>query len=290
MDLAGRNCIVTGATSGIGQATAVALAARGASLGLLCRDLGKGERTLERIRTQTDNGEIRLFRADLESQAQVRAVAAEILDAFPRIHLLLNNAGVVNLHYSETVDGIETVFAVNHLACFLLTQLLLERLRESAPARIVNVASHAHKFVGQIDFEDPGHREKYASMRVYGLSKLANILFTRELARRLAGSGVTANSLHPGAVATGLGANNGGWAKALTRTLGLFFNSPEKGAATSLFVATAPELEGVTGRYFARCRETSTSAAGQDDDAAARLWELSEELTGLAPSRASTPK
>ena len=285
-DLEGKACIVTGATSGIGEVTARVLAARGAKVGLLCRDLEKGKRTQKEIRSQTGNDSVQVFRADLASKAQIRTVAAEILEAFPRIDLLVNNAGVVNLRYSETEDGIETVFAVNHLGYFLLTQLLLDRLRESAPARIVNVASHAHKFAKGIQFDDLGHREKYASMRVYGHSKLANILFTRELARRLSGTGVTVNAVHPGAVATGLGNNNGFWARALTGALGIFFNSPEKGAATTLFVATAPELEGVTGRYYMRCREVSVSKAAEDDAAAARLWEVSEKMT--SPDRAET--
>ena len=283
MDLEGRNCIVTGATSGIGEATAHTLAAQGARVGILCRDPAKGERTLERIRTETGNENLQLFRADLGSQAQVRAAAAQMLDAFDRIHLLVNNAGLVNWSYSETEDGIETVWAVNHLGYFLLTRLLLDRLRESAPARIVNVASDAHKFVGGIDFDDIGHRENFRSMRVYGHSKLANILFTRELARRLEGTGVTVNAVHPGAVATGLGQNNGGWARALTGFLGVFFKNSEQGAATSLHVATSPELEGVSGRYFAKSRETKISKAAADDAAAERLWLLSENMTGLDP-------
>ena len=259
----------------------MALAARGARVGMMGRDPLKGERCLEAIRAATGNASLHLFCADLASQAEVRRVAGEILEAFPRIHLLINNAGVVNLRHSETVDGIEMVFAVNHLASFLLTNLLLDRLRESAPARIVNVSSHAHKFVKGVDFADPGRRKNYAAMRVYGQSKLANLLFGHELSRRLAGSGVTVNSVHPGAVATGLGANNGSISRALIGLLGLFFNSPARGAATSLYAATSPDLEGVTGRYFARCRETSPSAAGRDDAAARRLWELSEEMIGL---------
>jgi len=281
MDLEGRTCIVSGATSGIGEATAKALAARGARVGLMCRDPEKGERSLDAIRKATGNAELRLFCADLASQAQVRGVAGEMLEAFAEIHVLVNNAAVVNLRHSETVDGIETVFAVNHLAAFLLTNFLLGRLRESAPARIVNVSSHAHKFVGGVDFADPGRSQNYAAMRVYGQSKLANLLFGHELARRLAGSGVTVNSVHPGAVATGLGANNGLASRALIGMLGLFFNGPERGAATSLYVATSPELEGLSGRYFARCRETSPSAAARDDEAARRLWELSEAMTGF---------
>jgi len=287
MDLEGRTCVVTGATSGIGHATAHALAARGATVGLLCRDPDKGQRTLDGIRARTGNDSLHLFRADLSSQAEIRTVAPQILAAFDRIHLLVNNAAVVNLGRTETVDGIETTFAVNHLAYFLLTHLLLDRLRQSAPSRIVNVASDAHKFVRGIQFDDLQHRRKYGSMRVYGHSKLANILFTRELARRLAGSGVTVNAVHPGAVSTGLGTNNGVLSKALVRVAGLFFQRPENGAATSLFVATAPELEGVTGRYYASCKALDPSTAGRDDTAAARLWTISEEMTGLVSASAS---
>lgn len=253
-------------------------------MGLLCRNPEKGRQTLTEIREGTGNDSLTLFCADLASQREIRDVATEILGTYERIELLVNNAGVVNFRYEETVDGIEVVFAVNHLAYFLLTHLLLERIRESAPARIVNVSSHAHKFVKGIRFDDPHHRDKYASMRVYGHSKLANILFTRELAQRLEGTGVTVNAVHPGAVRTGLGANNGAWSKLLTGTLGLFFNSPEQGAATSLYVATAPELEATSGRYYARCREVAPSRSAQDKDASSRLWTLSEEMTGLAGS------
>ncbi len=283
MDLEGQNCIVTGATSGIGEATALTLAAQGARVGILCRDPAKGQQTLEKIRTETGNENLQLFQADLGSQAQIRTAAAEMLDAFDRIHLLVNNAGLVNWSYSETEDGIETVWAVNHLGYFLLTRLLLDRLRESAPARIVNVASDAHKFVGGIEFDDIGHRENFRSMRVYGHSKLANILFTRELSRRLEGTGVTVNAVHPGAVATGLGHNNGGWARALTGFLGVFFKNADQGAATSLHVATSPRLDGVSGRYFAKSREARISKAAADDAVAERLWRLSEGMTGLDP-------
>jgi len=277
---------VTGATSGIGAATARALAARGATVGIVCRDLARGEATLAEIRKASPGADLRLFRADLSSQAQIRSVAAEILAAYPRIHVLVNNAGVVNLQRSTTVDGIESVFAVNHLAYFLLTRLLLDRLIESAPARIVNVASHAHRFVRGMRFDDLGWEKDYAAMNVYGHSKLANVLFTQELARRLQGTGVTVNAVHPGAVATGLGQNNGWWAQLLTKALGVFFSSPEQGAATSIWAATAPELEGVSGRYFARSREAKTSKAASDAEAAVRLWRISEEMTGPAATAA----
>jgi NAD(P)-dependent dehydrogenase (short-subunit alcohol dehydrogenase family) len=223
--------------------------------------------------------DVALIVADLSVQAEVRRAAAEFLAGGRPLHVLINNAGVVNLRRTVTADGLETTFAVNHLAYFLLTALLLEPLRASAPARIVNVSSDAHKF-GRLDFDDLQNERRYRVMRVYGQSKLANILFTAELARRLAGSGVTVNSLHPGAVATGLGTNNGGWARRLIALLRPFFRSPDDGAATSLYLASSPAVAGVTGRYFVRCREKRPSAAAQDLAAAQRLWSVSEALTG----------
>ena len=277
----GKICIVTGATSGIGRSTALGLARSGATLALVCRDPARAEAVVRAIRDETGSTAVEVFLADLASQAAIRRVADALLECHPRIHLLVNNAGVVNLQRRVTEDGIEEVFAVNHLAYFLLTHLLLPRLRESAPARIVNVASDAHKFVNGINFDDVGFSDGYKSMRVYGHSKLANLLFTFELARRLDGVGVTANCVHPGAVATGLGKNNGTIANVLIRTLAPFFRTPDKGAATTLHVATSPALEGVTGRYFANCRETRSSPASHDRDAAQRLWDLSANLTGL---------
>jgi retinol dehydrogenase-12 len=286
--LRGKVCVVTGATSGIGRATAEALSAMGAELGIVCRDLERGEALRAELVSKPGASPVRLFEADLAVQSEVRRAAAEIRAAYPRIHVLLNNAGVVQLQYSETADGIETVFAVNHLAYFLLTMLLLDRLRESAPARIVNVASHAHKFVKGISFDDLGHRATYGWTRVYGQSKLANILFTRELAHRLEGSGVTVNALHPGAVATGLGKNNGAFARILVGLLAPFFRTPESGAATSIHLASSPAVEGVSGRYFAKCREAKPSPAARDDAAALRLWDVSARLTGLDAPAATT--
>lgn len=273
----GRVCLITGATSGIGRATALALGAMGAEVVLLCRDAAKGEATAAAVRA-AGAPRVDLLLADLARQAEVRRAAAEFLASARPLHVLINNAGVVNVRRSVTPDGIETTFAVNHLAYFLLTTLLLERLRASAPARIVNVASEAHK-LGALDFDDLQNTRRYRVMKVYGQSKLANILFTSELARRLEGSGVTANSLHPGAVATGLGTNNGGWARRLIRLLRPFFRTPDDGAATSIHLATAPQLAAVSGRYFANCREKTPSRAARDAAAARRLWAVSEQLT-----------
>jgi retinol dehydrogenase-12 len=278
-----KTVLITGATSGIGRATALGVARQGATVVVLCRDRAKGEALLSELRA-AGAAEVDLIVADLAVQAEVRRAAAEFLASGRPLHVLVNNAGVVNLERSVTPDGLETTFAVNHLAYFLFTLLLLDRLRESAPARIVNVSSDAHK-LGPLDFDDLQSERRYSVMRVYGRSKLANILFTAELARRLAGSGVTVNSLHPGAVATGLGKNNGGWAKALIALLKPFFRSPDDGAATSLFLATSPAVEGVSGRYFVKCRERTPSAAAQDAAAAARLWTVSEQLVGQSAAR-----
>lgn len=277
--LDGKVGVVTGATSGIGQETAVALAGMGMRLAIVCRNPARGDATVAAIRERTGSTAVTLHRADLGVQADIRRVADELLAACPRIDLLVNNAGIVNLRHETTADGIESVFATNHLAYFLLTLLLLPRLRESAPSRIVNVASDAHR-IGRIDFDDLGHARRYKSMRVYGSSKLANILFTYELARRLTGSGVTVNCVHPGAVATQLGQNNGRVATMLTRMLAPFFRTPVQGAATSIRLAIDPTLADVSGRYFANEREKRSSRASYDEAVARRLWDVSAELTG----------
>jgi NAD(P)-dependent dehydrogenase (short-subunit alcohol dehydrogenase family) len=276
----GKTVLITGATSGIGRSTARELARQGATLFLVCRDPKRGEQTIAEIGDATGNRDLHLLVGDLASQADVRRLAGEFLATGRPLHVLLNNAGVVNLKHELTCDGIETVFAVNHLAYFLLTLLLLDRLKESAPSRIVNVASDAHKF-GKMDFDDLGGERGYRWMRSYGQSKLANILFTRELARRLAGSGVTVNCLHPGAVATGLGKNNGAWAQRLINFLGVFFRNPDRGAETSVHLAASPAVEGVSGKYFYNCKEHRPSAAAANDDDARRLWQVSAEMTGM---------
>jgi len=203
------------------------------------------------------------------------------LARYPQIQVLVNNAGVINRKRETTVDGIETVFAVNHLAYFLLTHLLLERLTISGSARIVNVASDAHRW-GNLDFDDLQNARKYRPFPVYGQSKLCNILFTRELARWVAGTGVTVNCLHPGGVATGLGWNNGWWAVLIAKSLRPFFRTPEQGADTAIYLATSPEVEAVNGKYFYNRREIQPSPAAQDDAAAKQLWRISAELTGVA--------
>jgi NAD(P)-dependent dehydrogenase (short-subunit alcohol dehydrogenase family) len=280
--LEGRTCLVTGASSGIGEETALALARLGARVVLVCRSRERGERSRAAIAQRSGNDAVDLVLGDLASLAEVRQLAAELLATCPAIQVLVNNAAVVNLRRTTTVDGLESTFAVNHLAHFLLTNLLLDRIRESAPARIVNVASNGHK-LGKLDFDDLQSERDYRCMRVYGVSKLANVLFSYELARRLQGTGVTANCLHPGAVATRLSHNNGAIAVIVTALLKPFFLSPARGAATSIHLAAADEVEGVSGKYFVRRREVPSSPASYDEAVARRLWEESCRLTGLEP-------
>jgi len=273
-----RVCVVTGATSGIGEEIALGLARAGARVAVVGRRRERGEATLARIRRELPGAALELLLADLSVQAEVRRLARELLERFGAIHVLVNNAGIVNLRRELTADGLEATFAVNHLGYFLLTTLLVDRLRASAPARVVNVASDAHKF-GRLDLTDLQNERSYRSMRVYGQSKGANLLFTQELARRLAGSGVSVNALHPGAVATRLAHQNGTFARVLTRVLSPFFRSPAQGADTAVWLATAPELEGVSGRYFSSRRELEPAAHARDPETARLLFEESERLT-----------
>jgi NAD(P)-dependent dehydrogenase (short-subunit alcohol dehydrogenase family) len=277
----GKTVVVTGATSGIGRATAVGLARLDSRLILVGRDAGRAQETVAEIRAATGRADVEMLRGDFARQAEVRRVAGEILARTDAIHVLVNNAGVTMLKRTTTPDGFETTFAVNHLAYFLLTGLLLPRLLAAAPgARVVNVASDAHRW-GALDFDDLQNEREYKGLKVYGQSKTANILFTRELAQRLEGRGVAVNAVHPGAVATRLGRGSGPVLDLLQRALGLFMKSPERGAETSLHVATAPDLEGVSGRYFADRREKQPQPHAADPALARRLWDVSEELTGL---------
>ncbi len=276
----GRTCMITGASSGIGRETATALAQLGAKLFLVCRDRARGAETAAEIRSKTGSQDITVLLADLSSQQSIRQLAAEFLKTGEPLHVLVNNAGVVNLTRTLTVDGFEMVFALNHLAYFLLTNLLLDRLGTSAPARIINVASHAHRWAA-VDFDNLQGERSFRAMRIYGQSKSANILFTYELARRLQGTGVTANCLHPGAVATGLGKNNGAWARTIIGILRPFFRTPAQGARTSIYLASSPDVTATTGKYFVDCRPARSSNASYDEAAARRLWKISAELTGI---------
>ena len=279
--LDGRICLVTGATSGIGLETAAGLAALGAQVVMVGRDRERGEQARKAVIERTGSRRVDLLLADLSSLAGVRGLAEEFLATHPALHVLVNNAGTVELSRTTTVDGFEKTFAVNHLSYFLLTNLLLPRLRASAPSRIVNVASEAHRF-GKLDLGDLQSEKSYQVMRVYGTSKLLNILFTITLAGKLAGSGVTANCLHPGAVSTRLGTNNGVWARLLIGLLRPFFLTPEQGAANSIFVAASDQLEGVSGKYFVKQRAVSPSRRSQRPELARRVWARSSELVGLS--------
>lgn len=281
MTMQGKVTMVTGATSGIGEASAKALAEQGAEVFIVCRNRQKGEALLAQLSTAAGQ-QHQLLVGDLSRKADIRRVAEEFLQTGKPLHLLLNNAGVVNTSRQLTADGVEETFAVNHLAYFLLTELLRQRIIDSAPARIVSVASEAHNFCKAVNFDDLGFEQGYKTFTVYGHSKLCNILWTRELARQLEGTGVTANCVHPGAVRTGLGTQNGWFGKLLTKLVGPFFRSPAQGAATSLHVATSPQLEGVSGKYFSDKKEKTPKPWAQDDQAAQRLWEVSAAMVDLA--------
>jgi NAD(P)-dependent dehydrogenase (short-subunit alcohol dehydrogenase family) len=287
-DMQGKTVVVTGANSGIGFETAAALASMGARVLVTARNADKGRAAVAAI-MQRLHGEaqVQLVVFDLADLASVRRGAVEILEQAPRLDVLINNAGLVLSERAETVDGYETTFATNHLGPFLLTNLLLDRIRGSAPARVVNVASTAHNAARKgMPFEDLQSTARYRGMRVYGQSKLANMLFTLELARRCEGSGVTANSLHPGTVRSGYGA--GGDARGFLafgiKIASPFFLSSAKGARTSVYLASSPEVEGVTGEYFAKCKPKKPRRWAQDAEAARRLWQVSEEMVGLAPA------
>jgi NAD(P)-dependent dehydrogenase (short-subunit alcohol dehydrogenase family) len=287
-DMQGKTVVVTGGNSGIGFETAAALAAMGARVVVTARNADKGRAAVAAIAQRAGgDAQVQLVVFDLADLSSVRRGAAEILEQAPRLDVLVNNAGLVLSERAETVDGFEATLATNHLGPFLLTNLLLERIRVSAPARIVNVASTAHNAARKgMSFDDLQSEKKYATMRVYGQSKLANILFTLELARRLEGSGVTANSLHPGTVRTGYGAD--GDARGLLafgiKISAPFFLSPAKGARTSVYLASDPEVAKVSGQYFVKCKAKQPKRWARDPDAARRLWQVSEELVGLAPA------
>ncbi|HEX2078904.1 MAG TPA: SDR family oxidoreductase [Longimicrobium sp.] len=274
----GRVCVVTGATSGgIGQATAAELVRRGATVVLVARSRERAERTREAVMQAGGRDRVSVVLADLSVQAQVREAAAEILERWPAVHVLVNNAAVYTPRRQETPDGIELQLAVNHLAPFLLTNLLLDGLRAGAPARVVTVSSGAHRYA-RLRWDDLGMRGRYHGLLQYSNTKLCNVLFTRELARRVPAAAVIANTMHPGVVGTDLLFN--GWAP--LRLLKPFIRTPEQGARTAVHLAAAPEVAGVTGAYFHDERETRPSAAAMDDDAARRLWEISGALTRLA--------
>ena len=284
----GKVCLVTGTSAGIGKATAIGLAKLDAILIAVMRDSDKGRKALAEIKAKSgkDDSSVIYLAADLASQKSVRDLAKAVNDRFPRVDVLLNNAGVSEMRKSVTPEGIETTFAVNVLAPFLLTNLLLEKLKASAPSRIVNVSSAAAN--GQtIDFENLQGEKKFRMMGNYGQSKLALNLITVEFSRRLTGTGVTANFLHPGVIRTDLGSQRlNPVMKAIAKLVKLFMASPETGARTSIYLASSPEVQGITGKYFADCREQQANPLSYDEETAKRLWTVCERLTGVSlPSK-----
>jgi NAD(P)-dependent dehydrogenase (short-subunit alcohol dehydrogenase family) len=278
--MGGKTVLITGGTSGIGKAAALALAAMGANVVVVGRSPERGERALEEIKAQSRNESVELMVADLSAQAEVRRLAEEFLESHDRLDVLVNNAGLVQSRRTETPDGIETTLAINHLAPFLLTNLLLERLQQSAPSRVTTVTSEAQRW-GNMDFEDMQSRHKYRGFPVYGMTKLANIMFTFELAERLKGSGVSANCLHPGSVGTNFGKNNRGPMALFFRAAKPFMRSPERGADTLIWLASSPDVDGVRGKYFFDRKEIEAKEVAYDPVVRRRLWEISEDLTGL---------
>jgi retinol dehydrogenase-12 len=278
LEMSGKHVMVTGCTAGLGRASAIAIAEMGASMALVCRDQAKGESLLREIESRTQRKDHTLHVGDLGSQKDIRAIADSFLSSDRPLHVLFNNAGVIMQRHSITEDGFETTFGVNHVGYFLLTLLLMERLRTSAPARIVNTASDAHKFAGgRLDFDNLKGEKKFGVMNSYGGSKLANILFTRELASRIDGSGVTANAFHPGMVGSDFAKNNGAIARVSMTLLRPFARSPLKGAETGIYLSTSPEVEGRSGGYYYDCRPLEPAEAARNADDAQRLWQLSEK-------------
>jgi NAD(P)-dependent dehydrogenase (short-subunit alcohol dehydrogenase family) len=276
----GRVIVITGATSGIGQVAAERLAGMGARLVLVARDKVRGQATLARLRERAPRASHSIHYADLSRLVEMKRVAAEIAAAESRIDVLINNAGAMFGSRQVTEDGLERTFALNHMSYVVLTHGLRERLLASAPARVVNTSSNAHTR-GRLDFDDLQSAHGYRGFKVYGRSKLCNVLYTRELARRWAGTGVTANSLHPGFVATRFADESGGLFSYVVRVAKLFAISPEKGADTIVYLASSPEVARVSGGYFYKCRPATPSKEAQDDAAARRLWLESARLGGL---------
>lgn len=279
--LDGKTILITGGTSGIGMESAIDLAAAGAQVVVTGRNRAKGERVIQEIRSRSGSEKVELLVGDFESQKATRQLAADFLTRYPKLHVLVNNAGTVYAQRELTEDGIEKTFAVNHLGSFLFTNLLLDRILESAPARIVNVSSVGHKRA-TLDFDDLSFgRGGYTTMKGYNRSKLGNVLFTKELARRLAGKGVTVNALHPGAVATNIWSHAPAAARPILALMKLFFLTPKQGSETITWLAASPDVEGMTGKYFVSCKEAVPSALSEDAGIARKLWDVSAQLTGM---------
>jgi NAD(P)-dependent dehydrogenase (short-subunit alcohol dehydrogenase family) len=279
--MSGKTVVITGATGGIGKATAIGLAQMGAQVAITGRDPLRAEQAATDIRTESGNPAVAAFAADLSVQSQVRHLAGELLDRYPRIDVLINNVGGFWATRRVTIDGAEHTFAVNHLAPFLLTSLLLDRLKQSAPARVVTVSS-INQAMGKINFDDLHGELKYSGQKAYDQSKLANVLFTYELARRLEGTGVTATVLHPGSARTAFACEDPSLMYRIVFPLARpFLKTAEQGAVTSIYLASCPELEGTTGQYFSNCQPKRTNKCSYDSELAARLWQVSAQLVGL---------
>ena len=270
--MVGKTCLITGANSGIGFETAKGLAVLGADLILVCRDRQRGEDARNKIIQETGNDRVDLLIADMSLMASVRELAEKVNNNYPQLHVLINNAGVMLSKRELTSEGFEVQYAVHHLGPFLLTHLLLDKLKTSSPARIINVTSKMHT-MNSIDFDNLQAEKKFGPFKTYAASKLANIMFTYSLAERLKGSGVTVNCLHPGVIASNIGSTPG--------FIKVFMKSPEKGAVTSIYLATAPELEVMNGKYFMDKKVHATSKDSYDNEVAKKLWQISQEQTGL---------
>lgn len=277
----GKTVLITGANQGIGKASAIALASMGAKVTIVARSAEKGRAAVDEIRARSGRDDVELLLGDLSVIAETRRVAREFAAKHERLDVLLNNAGVLATSRRVTVDGLEHTFATNHMGYFVLTCELLELLKKSAPARVVSVSSRAHHR-GAMHWDDLQLERGWSSWGAYGQSKLANILFTRELARRLEGTGVTANCLHPGVIASGFGSTDGGFMRLLMKLASPFLSSTEQGAKTQIWLCSSPEVEGVSGKYFAGCEEARTSREAREESGPARLWAVSEEIVARA--------
>jgi NAD(P)-dependent dehydrogenase (short-subunit alcohol dehydrogenase family) len=280
LPMIGKTCMVTGGTSGIGLATAKGLADQGAQVIIIGRNVEKGARIASYLKAETGNDAIESMTADLSSQKSIVELANEFKGNHQNLHVLVNNAGAITLSRSTTLDGLEMTFALNHIAYFLLTNLLLDTLRKSAPARVINVSSVAHE-KATLEFDNLQGERSYRGYQAYGRSKLANVLFTYRLSEVLAESGITVNAFHPGLVATKFLLNNGLKGRLMNVFLGILGISPEAGAQTAIYLATSPEAEGVTGQYFYKKRPVPSSMTSYDKGIGEQLWRISTDLTGL---------
>jgi retinol dehydrogenase 14 len=282
--MAGKVVLITGGTGGIGKATAIGLATLGARVGITGRDLARTGQVAAEIQAASGNPAIDGFAADMSSQAEVRRLAVAVLDAYPRLDVLVNNVGGFWAHRHPTADGLEHTFALNHLASFLLTNLLLDRLKASAPARVVTVSSHVQA-EGRIDFDDLLGTRNYSGQRAYSQSKLANVMFTNELARRLEGTRVTATCLHPGFARTDFGAEDQAWFfTVISHLVRPFLKTAAQGAQTSIYLASSLDVDGATGQFFASSKPKTANTVAYDADMTARLWDVSADLVGMTPA------